>query len=223
MANHISSTEAPDPTEQNVTRDRRPRRPRLGSIYRRKKKMPDGSIVELPTLWIKFYRDRHPIRESAQTTSYREAEQKLKTRIKEIQDGTFCGPKAERLRISDLLDGLLTDYQVNQKSYRDFADPAVRLHVRPYFGSMRARELDTPRVQAYQLQRRKEGAANATINRECSLLRRAFNLGCNRRHRPRSWSLTYRGSGKITSERDFWSTTSLRRFAPHCPRRYDQY
>ena len=138
--------------------------------------MPDGSIVELPTLWIKFYRDGRPIRESAQTTSHREAEQKLKTRIKEIQDDTFCGPKAERLRIGDLLDDLLTDYQVNQKSYRDFADPAVRLHVRPYFGSMRARELDTPRVQAYQLQRRKEGAANGTINRECALLRRAFNL-----------------------------------------------
>src|SRR5438067_48834 len=154
-----------------------PKRPRLGSIYRRNKKMPDGTRVELPTYWIKVYDDGRPIRQSAKTTSYKEAQKRLRELIKETEDGTFCGPKAERLRIGELLDDLLTDYQVNNpKSYRDFADPAIRLHVRPHFGSMHARQLDTPRVQAYQLQRREEGAANATINRECTLLRRAYSL-----------------------------------------------
>jgi integrase len=63
------------------------------------------------------------------------------------------------------------------KSLKDFADPIVRSHLRPYFGRMRATAFTTPDVQEYMEDRRDAGAANATINRECALLRRAFNLG----------------------------------------------
>lgn len=109
--------------------------------------------------WIKYYRQGMPIREPTGTPQYSLALKKLKGRIREIEDGAFAGPKADRLRIGELLDGLLLHYKLNNRSYRDFAKPAVTLDLRPWFGELRARDLDTPRVQSYQLKRQAEGAA----------------------------------------------------------------
>ena len=153
------------------------KRPRLGSIFRRRKRLPDGTTIELANWWIK-YTDKtgKVVRESSNGTKYFEAEKLLKRRIREIHEGSFMGPKSERILINELLDDLLLDYRVNGKAFKDFADPIVRLHLRPHFGSMRATNLTTPHVQAYMIERRAEGAANGTINRECTLLHRAFNL-----------------------------------------------
>src|SRR5215469_9661009 len=105
----------------------------LGSVYRRKKRRPDGTTVELPKWWIKYHRHGQSVREPTGTTSYSLALNKLKGRIREIEEGTFAGPKADRLRIGELLDDLLLHYQLNNRSYRDFAKPAVTLHLRPWF------------------------------------------------------------------------------------------
>jgi hypothetical protein len=51
------------------------------------------------------------------------------------------------------LDDLLLHYRLNNRSYRDFAKPVVTLHLWPWFGEIRARDLQTPNLQAYQLKR----------------------------------------------------------------------
>lgn len=150
---------------------------KLGSVYRRKKRLPNGRLVTLPTYWLKYRDNGRVFRESARTTSYQEAKRKLRKRLAEIEDGTFSGPRADKLKIDELLDDLLLDYQVNGKSYKDFAEPIVRLRLRPHFGWLRARDLTTPKVENYILLRRDEGATNGQINRETALLKRAFNLG----------------------------------------------
>ena len=153
-------------------------RPRLGSFYRRRKRLQDGSAVTLPHWWIKYSDGNGRIfRESSRSSKIQEAEKLLKQRIKQIEESLFAGPKNERILIGELLDDLVLDYRVNGKSLKDFADPIVRCHLRPHFGRMRASTLTTPDVQKYMAERRQAGAANATINRECALLRRAFNLG----------------------------------------------
>jgi integrase len=88
---------------------------------------------------------------------------------------------AQRTAINELLDDLLTDYRINGKDY-DWAERKVRLRVRPFFGSIQARKLTTSMVQQFIEKRQKEEAANATINRELAILKRALNLG--RRHTP---------------------------------------
>jgi integrase len=89
-----------------------------------------------------------------------------------------------------LLDALLLDYQNNGKSHA-WASLVVRVHLRPFFGAMNAARVGTDQIQAYMAKRREPSrrtlpngktrdippAANATLNRELSLLRRAFNLG----------------------------------------------
>ncbi len=83
---------------------------------------------------------------------------------------------AQRTLVGELLDDVLTDYGVNGKDY-DWAERKIRLHVRPSFGFMQARRVTTTAVQQYITSRQGAKAANATINRELAVLKRAFSLG----------------------------------------------
>lgn len=64
-----------------------------GSIYKR-----DGS----PVWWIKYHRHGRPFRESTHTTDWNKAGKMLKTRLSEINQGTFMGPKLERTKVDEL-------------------------------------------------------------------------------------------------------------------------
>jgi len=70
----------------------------------------------------------------------------------------------------------LLDCKVNGKSY-DWAELVVRVHLRPYFGNLPIPKVSTATIQRFIAMRQQEGAANATINRDLALLRRAFYLG----------------------------------------------
>ncbi len=118
--------------------------------------------------WLKFYVDGKPVRESSGKEDRDEALERLKVRIGESK------PKDKR-SIGVLLDGLVEDYEINDKSV-DWAKLLVETHLRPHFGAMRAEKLSKQDVRTYILKRRNLGRKNATINRELSLLRRAFNL-----------------------------------------------
>jgi integrase len=92
--------------------------------------------------------------------------------------------------ISELLDLLILDYKANGQS-EYWAGLVVRVHLRPFFGLLKARALDSEYVQRYVTARREPSrrampngktrtipsAKNGTINRELALLRRAFNIG----------------------------------------------
>ena len=53
----------------------------------------------------------------------------------------------------------------------------VEKHLRDAFGKIPIAKLTTDHLSGYLNERKAEGIANATINRELALLRRAFNLG----------------------------------------------
>jgi integrase len=80
----------------------------------------------------------------------------------------------DRTTVGDLLDGVERDYKVNGKRHRWVE--YVNAHLRSHFGSVPASKLRFSMVQRYIDQRQGEGAANATINRELAILRRAYNL-----------------------------------------------
>ncbi|MCC6365049.1 MAG: site-specific integrase [Bryobacterales bacterium] len=78
--------------------------------------------------------------------------------------------------IDHLIDRLLLDYKVNGKCH-EWAEQVTRKHLRGPFGKMSPKKLTTHALQRYIADRQAEGAANATINHELALLRRALNLG----------------------------------------------
>jgi integrase len=89
--------------------------------------------------------------------------------------GVAGAVRSEKVTVAALLDELLADYEVNGKSveWARYVDK----HLRPVFGQMKATAVGTAAIAQYIAERRRNSIANATINRELSLLRRAFHLG----------------------------------------------
>ncbi len=144
-------------------------RPRgTGRIYRQKK----SSIW-----WIKFYRNGKPLRESTGTSDKRKATRFLNHRMAEVATGKFVGAQVERVKIEELAEDFLRDYRINEKASIDDAEARWRLHIEPFFGSLRASQVTSDLLNRYVDRRQDEGAANSTINRELAALKRMFNLG----------------------------------------------
>ncbi len=80
------------------------------------------------------------------------------------------------MRFDELAEDLLTDYRVNQKKSLRRINELVN-HLKDYFNGYRVTGINTPKIQAYIEHRISQGAANGTINRELSALKRMFNLG----------------------------------------------
>ena len=139
-----------------------------GSIYQR-----DGS----PVWWIKYHRHGRAFRESTRMTDQKKAENMLKTRLAEINQNTFVGPKVERTKVDELAADFLREYRINQRKSLGDAEARWNLHLKPFFGGMRAFDVTSEQLARYIDNRQQEEAANATINRELAALKRMFRLG----------------------------------------------
>lgn len=151
-------------------------RPKFGSIYQRKKRLPDGTIQTLPTLWIKYRKSGQVFRESSGSEKHAAAELLLKRRLGEIATGKFAGLGPERIQFRDLAKEVIRDYSENERSSSDHVERRLRLYLLPALGAVRAVDLGTSHIRRYIDQRRTSGAANATINRELAIVKRAFRL-----------------------------------------------
>ena len=118
----------------------------------------------------------------------KEAQQYLNGVVRDRDLGSFATTTDPP--VSALFDSLVLDYQTNNSKSVAWAELVVRVHLRPFFGSMKASKVGTDEIQKYIAARREPTirtlengrkrsmppAANATINRELSILRRTFNL-----------------------------------------------
>ena len=147
-----------------------PRKPRFGRIFRRK-----YNGQESGPWWIEFYGNASvQQRESSKSKRYKDAERLLMQRLMEVEHGMYAGPAVERVTVGELLDDLIADFEINQKSVEWMN--YVAGHLRPCFGHMRAARVQTKDLQAYIKKRRADGVSNSTINRELMRLKRAYNL-----------------------------------------------
>jgi len=139
-----------------------------GSIYLRA-----GSKV-----WQMAFRvNGNVVRESSGEISKKKAEDKLKQRLAEIQTGTFCGSQFERTLVAELAEDFFRDYRINGRKSLDDVEARWQLHLKPFFGLMKASEVTKDTLRRYVDHRLKQEASNATINRELAALKRMFNLG----------------------------------------------
>ena len=153
-----------------------------GSIFRR------GGA-----LWLKYYRDGQPMRESVAKTlgklaadvTEKDARALLNKRMGAIAGGEQPAPRAERVVVKELLDDLITEYTVNNRRSIERVQDAVA-HLTDFFAPARAQSLSTARIREYIARRQAPrktadgsevpGATNATINRELAALKRAYTL-----------------------------------------------
>lgn len=95
--------------------------------------------------------------------------------MESVSDGN--DPKLlEKVRVDELYDDLLQDYRIHGKD-EEWAKGRWDVHLKDYFGGMKASRVGTAQIAEYVEKRQSEKAAEATVNRELALLRRAFSLG----------------------------------------------
>ncbi len=142
-----------------------------------------GEMRESPTWWVQYYvpGNAKPIRESAETNDEKEAIAFLRKKMAGIAT-RIENTQPERVKIGELLDLVEADYKRKQRKSTGDLKSKIKVHLRPEFGGMKAIKLTTQRINGYVAMRKEDGAQNASINRELSVLRRAFNLGL--RHDP---------------------------------------
>lgn len=137
----------------------------MGSIYKR------GKVY-----WIQYYGHGRQFRESSHSQKEADAKRLLKKREGHISEGKLPGIYFDRVRFDELADDLLRDYRVNQKKSIERVTISVE-HLKEHFESMRVTNITTSTINCYVDTRLDEGAANATINRELSALKRMLNIG----------------------------------------------
>jgi integrase len=137
----------------------------MGMIYKRSN-----------TYWLKYYRNGKPYYESAKSSKETEAKKLLKKREGEISEGKLPGVYFDRVIFDELAEDFLLDYRINQKKSLKKAQECIS-HLKEHFEGFKVTQIDTPRIQGYIEDRLSQNAANATINRELSALKRMLNLG----------------------------------------------
>ncbi len=115
-------------------------------------------------------------RESAKTTDQSEAKRFLKRRQGEAVTGQRLSG-ADRVTIGDLMALVLEDYREQERRSIGELRGRIEGHLTKPFGKLRAINWTSEHRKRYINARQKEGAENATINRELAIVRRAFSLG----------------------------------------------
>ena len=123
--------------------------------------------------WARYSRGGKIIRESTGTTSRREAERFLATRVDPLHPVI---PRVERVTFEEL--ALVYLDTCKAKGLRDlgFAARCVE-RLRDHFGGWRIVHITWDAIMGYVTARQTQGYANGTINRDLACLRRMFRLG----------------------------------------------
>jgi integrase len=95
----------------------------------------------------------------------------------------FTTPHRRQLQFGSLLDDLVLDYRLRRVKSLGSALSHIK-PLRDHFGDWRALDINFRAIEAYITKRRADEKANATINRELELLRRALRLAHDRQLLP---------------------------------------
>jgi len=170
------------------------------SIYKRGKTywysfVWDGQRVQASTR----QRNREAARdiESAKRTALAKGEAGIKT------------PKRDRRTIGELLDKLTAEYEQERRLSSQNRSQITR--ARKDFGAKVATELTAEDVEKYVAGRKKQGDANATVNRTTEILRRAYKLA--KITAPEIVHLSEKGNAR----KGFFSVEEFRVLRSHLP------
>jgi len=150
----------------------------MGSIYKPKyRNRRTNEVQESSVYWIKYYRLGQAQRENTHSDDFATAKKLLQSREGDIARGIPVSANMGRVKIGELTEDVVVNYRINHKKSLGDVERRLRLHVSPFFGGHRAGSITTSTIERYILTRQEQGAANATINRELAILKRAFSLG----------------------------------------------
>jgi integrase len=132
-------------------------------------------------LWIQYYVNGRPQRESSHSTNDEVAGKLLRKRLAQVDAGISVGSVSQRLRYEHLRDALYNDYRSNSRRWLRMdknGKPYIGgvSHLDNFFARQRAITITTTGIRRFIAKRQAGDASNGTVNRELALLRRMFNL-----------------------------------------------
>ena len=165
--------------------------------------------------WIKFSVNGRTIQQSANTESSREAKKELLAQILKHSNGEAVDSR--RVTIAGLSEGMLQAWRNLDKlpATIKWAEKCWK-HLLPYFGTMKANSISSAALRGYVEHRKGTGAANATINRELSVLSRAFTLAYEETPRRVSQKLSFTRLPESKPRQGFVEEAQYRALAANC-------
>ena len=138
-----------------------------GCVYR-----PKGSR----NCWIKFSVNGQKHQYSAETESRREALDFLKAEILKNANGKAVD--CRKTMVASLKESMMSEWLLHGRGSRSikWAEGCWK-HLLDFFGRMKADAVSSASVRSYMEFRKGQGAGNASINRELSILQSAFSMG----------------------------------------------
>lgn len=128
--------------------------------------------------WVQVYVDNQPIIQSSKSTKKSDAIKLRDKLLAKKHRGEIVGGTPDRVLIGELLDDVLkSDIE---DSTRYIWKVVVEKNLRAFFGTVRAARLSTDLMDRYREKRVAQGCADATVNRELSIVRTAFHNGRKR-------------------------------------------
>src|SRR5580765_4006795 len=159
-------------------------------------------------IWFRLWAQGRWHRWSTGTTDMKEAEAFGDKKRAEAREGKLTGSK--RVTFEDLAAAIAADYELNERKSLDSVHHRFK-HLRRAFGKHQAKDITDEALTAYVTQRRKQGAALATVKLELAALRRAFRLA-RVKDRPEFPSLSPKNVRK-----GFFEEPDLRAVLQHLP------
>jgi hypothetical protein len=146
---------------------------------KRRRTSGDGRIwLRGTTWWIQYYVRGRQVRESSKTPKKMVAEELLRRRLVEVEDGEVA---AQRLSYEQLRDALYADYETHdnkslftRKDGTRYLGPVPALD--DFFSGFTAQRITPDAMKDFIRLRQKAGASNSNINHALRLLRRMFWL-----------------------------------------------
>lgn len=115
--------------------------------------------------------------QSSGETDYDRADRKLKILEGKIAGNSAITPKTDRGSFAALLEAVEINQTIKGRASLEDTKRRIEKHLSPILGHLPAGKVTANTIEAYVLERQKEKAANASINRELAIINRAFVLG----------------------------------------------
>jgi integrase len=145
----------------------------MGYIYRKKRKLPDGTEEFYGSYQYKIYDNGRVIRGS--TGKYTESD--ARREVKKLEGNLASDQPLPETRkmFGQLLDEVIRDYQDNGRKTANSTKQRIEKSIRPKLGHRKVKDIVTSTIRQYRNERLKVVKAG-TVNRELNIISKAFSL-----------------------------------------------
>jgi integrase len=138
-----------------------------------------GTLRKRGNIWhVLYWVDGVQRQKSSKSSNIQDAKKLRDQILGKKARGEMGNFAAEKITCAELLDDVLKHVEANAKeSTAKIWKMVIDANLKPFFGHMKATKVSTERMNDYRVKRNAAKRSDATVNRELSILRTAFNRG----------------------------------------------